>query len=234
MSESTATGTALDAAQEEFAERFALFVGLADREDDETIHLRATLARRLRELTPLVGLTPSQAAEVNAACKLIEDAASSLETVTLLEARLAELEPGLDTGHDQDRAAETERAIEFRRLERRLDQLQKRTSKSLQTFVRARSGCSRQRSRAFRRCLARRRARRSLPRRRSSHASGARGSGATDGDGPPEPPPHPAKVFGPDDPRRQPPSDGYHRPRTFAGRNLAITCVSVDAGRELP
>jgi hypothetical protein len=236
MSAPTATETARDAAQHEFGARYALFVNLAEREDDEAIVLRATVARRLRELAPLAGLTPRQVAEVNAACKLIEDMASSLQTTTLLEARLAELEPGFAASDEQSRATENVLAAEFRRLERRLSHMQKRTSKSLQTFVRAHSGCLRQRSRTTRQCLARRSARRSLPRRRSSHAEGARGSGSSDGDGdgPPEPAPHAAKVLGPDNPRRQPPSDGYHRPRTFAGRNLATTCAPVDAGRELP
>jgi hypothetical protein len=237
MSALTVTETARDGAQDEFRARYALFVSLSDREDDEAIVLRATLARRLRELAPLVGLMPGQVTDLNAACKLIEDMASSLQTVTLLEARLAELGPSFAASDDQDSAADKALTAEFRRLERRVSHVQKRTSKSLRTFVRSRSGCSRQHLRGLRRCLMRGRARRSLP-RRSSHAGGARGSGSSngdgDGDGPPEPPPHPAKVFGPDEPRRQPPSDGYHRPRTFAGRNLATTRVLVDGGRELP
>lgn len=224
-----------DAARQEFGVLYVLFVQLGARDDDAAVLPRASVARRLVELAPMVGLTPAKLHELRVACKLVEDMAAPLQKVDSLEARLAKLRPYIDSYDKLDN--KTQRAVdaEFRRLEHELARVQRRSSKCLQTFVRARAGCSRQRVRATRGYL-HRSTRRSCPRRRSSHASGARGSGASegDGDGPPEPPPHPAKVLGTDNPRRQPSSDGYHRPRTFAGRNLATTCVLVDAGRELP
>jgi hypothetical protein len=218
-------------AQRDIAVLQALCAYVAQSDDDEGVARQALLMRKLVDLAPVGGVTDVQLRRMLAAFNLVERMAFNMKAAQSAEARLAKLQARIRA--DGAEANDENVAAEFAIIEGCVAQADRGRSRSLRRFHRVFGSGGHQHLQVFKPCVTHRRPRRMARRRRSSHAAGARGSGSSD-DGDPEPPPHPAKVFGPDDPRRQPPSDGYHRPRTFAGRDLAITCVLDDAGRELP